>query len=69
VDDAHPSLDRVRYGLAPRIEAMLPAGVRTWQLTVRTLLVGMCLTQAPWKPCGQNRNRRDFPTAARRSPA
>jgi len=25
-------------GVAPRIEAMLPAGVRRWQLTVRTLL-------------------------------
>jgi hypothetical protein len=33
-------------GIAPRIEAMLPAGVRRRQLTVRTLLAGMCLTQA-----------------------
>jgi hypothetical protein len=33
-------------GVAPRIEAMLPAGVRHRQLTVRTLLAGMCLTQA-----------------------
>jgi hypothetical protein len=31
---------------APRIEAMLPIGVRPRQLTVRTLLAGMCLTQA-----------------------
>ena len=33
-------------GVATRIEAILPAGVRTRQLTVRTLLTGMCLTQA-----------------------
>src|ERR1700760_1497499 len=33
-------------GVAPRIEAMLPVGVRRRQLTVRTLLAGMCLTQA-----------------------
>src|SRR6185312_5148839 len=32
-------------GVAPRIEAMLPVGVRRRQLTVRTLLAGMCLTQ------------------------
>ena len=29
-------------GVAPRIEAMLPAGVRARQLRVRTLLAGMC---------------------------
>jgi hypothetical protein len=33
-------------GVAPRIEAALPAGVRRRQLTVRTLLAGMCLAQA-----------------------
>ena len=33
-------------GAGPRIEAMLPAGVRPRQLSVRTLLAGMCLTQA-----------------------
>jgi hypothetical protein len=33
-------------GVAPRIEAMLPAGVRRRQLTVRALLAGMCLAQA-----------------------
>ena len=33
-------------GVAPRIEAMLPIGVRGRQLKVRTLLAGMCLAQA-----------------------
>ena len=37
-------------GAAPRIEAMLPAGVRPRQLSVRTLLAGMCLTQADHRP-------------------
>ena len=33
-------------GVAPRIEAMLPAGVRARQLLVRTLLLGMLLVLA-----------------------
>jgi hypothetical protein len=37
-------------GVAPQIEAMLPIGVRARQLTVRTLLAGMCLTQADGRP-------------------
>jgi hypothetical protein len=37
-------------GIAPPIEAMLPAGVRARQLSVRTLLAGMCLTQADGRP-------------------
>jgi len=37
-------------GVAPRIEAILPIGVRARQLTVRTLLAGMCLTQADGRP-------------------
>ena len=37
-------------GVAPRIEAMLPAGVRPRQLSVRTLLAGMCLAQADRRP-------------------
>jgi hypothetical protein len=37
-------------GVAPRIEAILPAGVRPRQLSVRTLLAGMCLTQADGRP-------------------
>jgi hypothetical protein len=37
-------------GIAPRVEAMLPIGVRRRQLSVRTLLAGMCLTQADGRP-------------------
>jgi len=37
-------------GAAPRIEVMLPIGMRPRQLTVRTLLAGMCLTQADGRP-------------------
>ena len=37
-------------GAAPRIEATLPAGVRPRQLSVRTLLAGMCLTQGDHRP-------------------
>jgi hypothetical protein len=39
-----------RSGVAPRIEALLPVGVRARQLRVRTLLAGMCLTQADGRP-------------------
>ena len=37
-------------GAAPRIEALLPTGVRPRQLAVRTLLAGMCLAQADHRP-------------------
>ena len=37
-------------GAAPRIEAMLPAGGRARQLSVRTLLAGLCLAQADHRP-------------------
>jgi hypothetical protein len=37
-------------GVPPRIEAMLPTGVRPRQLNVRTLLAGMCLAQADHRP-------------------
>ena len=37
-------------GVVPRIEAMLPVGVRARQLTARTLLAGMCLAQADHRP-------------------
>jgi hypothetical protein len=37
-------------GVPARIEAMLPAGVRPRQLTVRTLLAGMCLAHADHRP-------------------
>jgi len=47
-----PALEAVidASGVAPRIEALLPIGVRSRQLTVRTLLAGMCLTQADGRP-------------------
>jgi len=37
-------------GVAPRIEAALPIGVRPRQLSVRTLLAGLCLAQADHRP-------------------
>ena len=37
-------------GVAPRIEAMLPAGVRTRQLSVRALLAGMIITLGDGRP-------------------
>jgi hypothetical protein len=37
-------------GVTPRIEAMLPIGARARQLSVRTLLAGMCLAQADHRP-------------------
>src|SRR5215471_7345722 len=37
-------------GVAPRVEALLPVGVRARQLSVRTLLAGMCLAQADHRP-------------------
>ncbi len=37
-------------GAAPRIEAMLPTGVRARQLSVRTLLLGMLLVLADHRP-------------------
>ena len=37
-------------GVAPRIEAILPIGVRPRQLSVRALPAGMCLTQADGRP-------------------
>ena len=37
-------------GVAQQIEALLPTGVRQRQLTVRTLLAGMCLATADHRP-------------------
>ena len=37
-------------GIPPRIEAILPIGVRARQLPVRTLLAGMCLAAADHRP-------------------
>jgi hypothetical protein len=45
-------------GVAPRIEAMLPIGVRARQLSVRTLLAGICLTQADGRPAHLTRVHR-----------
>ena len=60
-------------GAGPRVEAMLPAGVRPRQLSVRTLLAGMCLTQADGRPAhltprapGADRAGRGRPAAAGR---
>ena len=44
-------------GAAARIEAVLPAGVRARQLSVRTLLAGMCLAQADGRPARLTRVR------------
>ena len=44
-------------GAAPRIEAMLPIGVRGRQLSVRTLLAGLCLAQADHRPAHLTRVR------------
>ena len=44
-------------GVAPAIEAMLPAGVRGRQLPVRTLLAGMMLTAADGRPAHLTRVR------------
>jgi hypothetical protein len=45
-------------GVAARIEAMLPAGVRPRQLSVLALLAGMCLTQAAGRPAHLTRVHR-----------
>ena len=44
-------------GIASRVEAMLPIGVRHRQLRVRTLLAGMLLTQADHRPAHLTRVR------------
>ena len=45
-------------GAAPRIEVMLPVGVRRRQLAVRTLLAGMCLAMADGRPAHLTRVHR-----------
>jgi hypothetical protein len=42
-------------GVAQQIEALLPTGVRRRQLTVRTLLAGMCLAAADHRPANLTR--------------
>ena len=44
-------------GITPQVEAMLPAGARHRQLSVRTLMAGMCLTQADGRPAHLTRVR------------
>src|SRR5690242_18370047 len=44
-------------GVAQQIEALLPTGVRQRQLTVRTLLAGMCLAAADHRPAHLTRVR------------
>ena len=44
-------------GIAPRVEAMLPIGVRHRQLRVRTLLAGILITQADQRPAHLTRIR------------
>jgi hypothetical protein len=44
-------------GIAPRVEALLPIGVRHRQLRVRTLLAGMMLSQADHRPAHLTRVR------------
>ena len=45
-----------RAGIAPRIELLLPIGVRHRQLRVRTLLAGMMLSQADQRPAHLTRS-------------
>ena len=47
-----PALEEItdRSGIAPRIELLLPIGVRARQLLVRTLLLGMLLVLAGHRP-------------------
>jgi hypothetical protein len=47
-----PALEEItdRFGVAPRIELLLPIGVRTRQLAVRTLLLGMLIVLADHRP-------------------
>jgi len=51
-------------GIAPRIEAMLPIGVRARQLAVRTLLLGMLLVLADHRPAHLTRVHRALVTLA-----
>ena len=51
-------------GAAPRIEALLPVGVRPRQLSVRTLLAGMCLAQADHRPAHLTRVHQALTTPA-----
>ena len=54
-----PVLEEIvdRSGIAPRIELLLPTGVRARQLLVRTLLLGMLLVLADHRPAHLTRVR------------
>jgi hypothetical protein len=54
---------------APRTEAMLPARVRPRQLSVRTLLAGMCLAQADHRPAHLTRMHQALTSLPGRRPA
>ena len=56
-------------GTAARIEAMLPIGVRPRQLTVRTLLAGLCLALADGRPAHLTRVHRALTSLPARRPA
>ena len=47
-----PALEEItdRSGIAPRIELLLPIGVRARQLLVRTMLLGMLIVLADHRP-------------------
>ena len=55
-------------GIRRGIEALLPAGVRRRQLSVRTLLLGMQLTLADGRPAHLTRVHAALTSAARRRP-
>jgi hypothetical protein len=78
-----PVLEEItgRSGIAPRIEVLLPVGVRARQLRVRTPLAGMLIVLADHRPAHLTRvhqalatlpeddHRRLHPRRARRRPA
>ena len=65
--DVQPTIERgmraagligLGAGVAPRIKALLPIGVRTRQLLVRTLLLGMLVVLADHRPAHLSRVHR-----------
>jgi hypothetical protein len=59
-----PALEEIidRSGVAPRIELLLPTGVRARQLLVRTLLLGMLIVLADHRPAHLTRVRQALAT-------
>ena len=66
-----PVLEEIidRSGIAPRIELLLPIGVRARQLLVRTLLLGMLIVLADHRPAHLTRVHQALTTPARGRPA